>query len=761
MAARSGIGPDPGQANDLADFIGLLGELRIWMGRPPFRTLAKRVGPLMKPPQPVSLTTVADAFKVGRRRLDLGLVVAIVRALGLAEPEVARWHDACVRVHAHAKTGGTAGVFRQLPADLATFTGRDRELAELLRAAKDDGVQTVVVSAIEGMAGVGKTRLALHAAHALLREGRYADAQLYVNLRGFDPEQAPTDPAQVLDAFLRQLDVPAQQIPAGLEERAAMFRDRMHGRQALVVLDNAANEQQVRDLIPAEDSCLVLVTSRRSLAGLDGASLHRLDVFTQAEAVELLARIAGAERVQAEHATAIEIVEACGLLPLAVTLAASRLRSRPSWRLADLAKHLSIDGLDAVRDRGRSLRPVFDLSYQELPPQARRLFRLLGLHPGHDVTADSAAALTGLTVRQARTTLEQLLDESLLQQSVADRYELHDLLRAYALDRARAELSDHDRDDAVRQVLAWYLHSAGRASHTVRPNALPLRLDPAPACVHPVEFAGVEDALGWYEAERGNLNASVGAAADSALDAVCWQLTLSLSNFFAVRSYWTDWLDTATVALAAASRSQDQLGQAMTHTTLGRVSTDLHRFDDALDHYRQALTYYRHTGDAVGEARLLLNIGGLLGEQGDLAESAAQLRLALPRAQQAGEPTLITAAAVNLARTLVELDQLEEARELAERALAIRTETGDTYGMGTALAVIALVYRRQGRAQESLDYLERAAGLRAGLGDQRGAAELMTHMAEALDDCGQATEAETKRQEANRIFLAIKDPQAR
>jgi len=245
----NGAGPDPDGAADLADFIELLGQLRIWAGAPSHRTLAKRVGPLLRPPQQISQSTIADTFQTRRRRLNLDLVVAIVRALGLAEPEVARWRAACVAVHAAAKAGGPAGVFRQLPAGLATFTGRSAELARLVddaAALTAASPSAPVVSTIDGMAGIGKTALAVHAAHRLVQGGLFADVQLYVNLRGFDVSQPPTDPAAVLDLFLRQLGVAGSQIPHDLDARSAMFRARTHDRNVLVLLDNAWNEEQVR-----------------------------------------------------------------------------------------------------------------------------------------------------------------------------------------------------------------------------------------------------------------------------------------------------------------------------------------------------------------------------------------------------------------------------------------------------------------------------------------------------------------------------------
>ncbi|MFJ5881708.1 NB-ARC domain-containing protein [Kitasatospora cineracea] len=386
--AMNGAPPDPGRAADLAEFIGLLGALRRWAGQPSYRVLAARTGRLLRPPRTVSAFTVVDAFKPGRRRLDLDLVIGIVRALGLDEREVARWREACLTVHAAARSGGPSGVFRQLPADLATFTGRDTAVRALVAAGADPErrVRTVVISAIEGMAGVGKTRLALHVAHQLVRDGRFTDAQLYVDLHGFDPEREPADPSEVLAAFLRQLGVPAAQVPAGRSERAAMFRHQLRDQAALVLLDNAADENQVRDLIPGSPECLVLVTSRRSLAGLDGADLYPLDVFTEQESLALLARILGPERIAAEPAAARAIIEVCGHLPLALAIVAARLRARPTWSLAHLTARLE-RGLSELETGGRRLRHVFALSPQPSGTAARpvpdpRIASVRRLHSG-------------------------------------------------------------------------------------------------------------------------------------------------------------------------------------------------------------------------------------------------------------------------------------------------------------------------------------------------------------------------------------------
>lgn len=442
--AYDGAVPDPDEVQDLAGLIEALNLLRAASGNPSFRALAKSVGLNLRPPQTLAHTTVRDLFQTRRRRLDVDLLVATVRALGLRDSEAVRWQQACARAHVEAKFGGPTRVLRQLPAETAVFTGRERDLEAVLKpvvASSDRRVANVAaVSAIDGMAGVGKTQLALRAAHELVRSGRYTDAQLYVDLRGFDADHPPADPAAVLDTFLRQLGLPTQHIPETLQERAAMFRDQMYRKDALILLDNAAGEEQIRDLIPASRFCLVLVTSRRTLAGLEGAFLHTLDVFSPAESVALLARIAGTPRIEAEPEAAGAIAKACGFLPLAIALAASRLRARPRWTLADLVDRLRAPGLDAFSAGNRALRPALDLSYRGLPPSAKLLFRTMGLHPSEDFSAEDAAAAGSTSATETDRILERLQDEHLLQSTASERYRFHDLIRGYAAELVRTEL---------------------------------------------------------------------------------------------------------------------------------------------------------------------------------------------------------------------------------------------------------------------------------------------------------------------------------
>jgi tetratricopeptide (TPR) repeat protein len=745
--------PDPRQAGDLGAFIALLGELRAWAGQPSFRVLARRAGPLLLPPRTVAHSTVADAFQSRRRRLDLDLVTAIVRVLGLPDAEVALWRDTAARLLASGSAShdgdGKAGALRQLPAELAVFTGREREVQYLLSAAGREQQQSAapVIVVIEGMGGVGKTQLALRAAHELVRSGRYGDGQLYVNLRGFGTGQPPADPSAVLDSFLRALGVPARQIPAGREDRAAMFRDRSHGRSLLIVLDNAAAEDQVRDLIPASPACLVLVTSRRSIAGLAGAAAQQLGLFSGDEALCLLSRIAGEERVSAEPEAARQVVDACGRLALAVALAAYRLRSRPAWDLARLAARLS-----GGREEGysQSLNAVFSLSYQDLPPPARSLFRLLSAHPGSQCTAVSAAALAGIGEPDADRLLERLCDEHLLEQPSAGRFEFHDLLRAFAAGCCAAEDDPGIRAAAVTRVLAWYLHTADRATRILAPRRRALDLNPAPAAVEPMSFWDFSAALDWCEAERAELVAAVFLAADSA-GAICWQLSVALAGFFSLRTYWADWHRTSQAALGAAVALGDRRAEALVLTSLGRIAMDLDDYPGALDRFGRVLELHRQAGDRVGEARMLVNIGAVHGKQGNADACIENIQHALPLLNAADDSNSASVALANLAMALTHTGRHQEAYDCARQALAVRERTGDRYGAAASQETLGFICVRMGRLEEALRWCRQSVAEQQAIGDVRGVAHTLGTLADALEATGDTAQADDTRRAATQI----------
>ena len=742
--------PDPDKAGDLTEFIGLLETLRGWYGNPSYRTLAKRVGPLLRPPETVSQSTIGDVFQPRRRRLNIDLVAAIVRALGADEPTVRKWKAACVAVHAVEKTGGPAGVLRQLPADLATFTGRAHELTHLMNASIPSGAagpSTVVISAIEGMAGVGKTQLAVHAAHELVRQGRFAEVQLYVNLRGFDPEQAPVDPAVVLDGFLRQLGVPGPQIPAGLAERSAMFRDRIHDKHALLLLDNVSDESQVRELIPASPTCLVLITSRRSLAGLDGASPHHLDVFSTTEALELLGRIAGTERVTAEPQAAAELVELCGRLPLAVALTASHLRGRPQRSLADQITRLRTHGIDAFGAGGRSLRPVFDISYRSLESQARRLFRLLSLHPGADFTPQSAAALAGMKEAPTERLLERLIDEHLIEQRAGGRLGYHDLLKQYAVDRAEDDEEEPDRAGALVRVLTWYLNTADTAARLPRPqrrHALPELPVPGPLCL---AFDSPSSARGWLAAEYANLLAAQRTAAEHGHHELAARIPQTLFEVFAGQGLWTDWVDACVLAAEAAKRLAEPRLEASLNLDLAGAVARTGSLDEAIKHYETAAALFVSVENPDGEAAVYVNLGQVHFSAQHFAEAQAHYQYALGLLRRVGNPVGEAAALDGLGKSSFEAGDQGTALELLLQARELYRQAEDRFGEATATSNLGHLLARVDRHHEAVAELRTAVELcqrvehrmaeascweslatpLQALGDHQGAVDALTH----------------------------------
>ncbi|BCB76631.1 BTAD domain-containing putative transcriptional regulator [Phytohabitans flavus] len=522
---------------------------------------------------------------------------------------------------------------RQLPMDIAEFTGREAELRRLRALASatldapagvDGGTGTVC--AIVGAAGIGKTRLAVHVAHLL-----HADVVLYADLAGFTAGRAPVPPDAVLERMLRALGVPAERIPGDLDGRVTVYRDRLRDQRVVLLLDNAADTNQVRPLLPGSPGAFVLVTSRRSLAWLDGVHMVRLDMFTTDEATALLARIAGRERIAADPAAARRVVELCGHLPAAVAVAGRRLETRTAWTPADLAARLAPadQRLTELTAGPLDIRAMFHLSYQGLPADQRRMFRLLALHPGPDATASSAAALAGRGPDYADLLLESLLDEHLIQQTRQGRYRLHDLLRGYAGEQARADESGAEREAGTRRALAWYLHTAGRAGRLLDPDRKHPELDPSTAPRHGLVLDSYEAALGWFEDEYPNLVAAVHLAAEHGLYDIACQLPGVMLPYFDLAGVWDDWITANLIALDAAERIGDQISLADAVDRLGVAYTRAGRHAEAVAHHRRALSVRRAAGDPAGQARTLHWLGAAYQGLGRRTEAVESLRLAL------------------------------------------------------------------------------------------------------------------------------------
>jgi DNA-binding SARP family transcriptional activator/DNA-binding XRE family transcriptional regulator len=651
---------------------------------------------------------------------------------------------------------------RQLPPDIADFTGREAELHELYEtvAVGAEGSTATAISVIEGMAGVGKTRLAVHFAHQLVRSGRYADLQLYVDLHGH-ADEPPADPASVLASFLHLLGVPDALIPDEVDGRAALYRDRLHDRNALVLLDNAATEQQILPLLPAGQTNLVLVTTRRVLA-IDGARPLPLDVFAPDEAYELLAKIVGPRRVGSDPVAARQVAELCGRLPLAMTLAARRLQSRPAWKVSDLAVRLRDNEhrLDELAAGTRQVRAVFDLSYQALDPVYQRAFRLLGRHPGDDFTIASAAALTGLEPGMSRGVLDQLADDHLVTQVTPDRYGLHDLLREYAVERCATEDGEDQIRAAVGRLLDWYLHAADAAVSAFSPHIREVVLDEHERPPDPPVFGDDEQAFRWLTAEHATLVAAVTDAFELRMYGIAWRLWAVLRPYFDRRSSWRDWISTNRIAVAAARRAGDLRGEAITLSGLGLAYGQLDMTDQAMECLVRSLSVRRRLGDRSGEARTLNNLGIAEARQGNFRDAIEHFTEALHIRRELGELHAEMSSLNNLGRAYAAVGRYEDAIDCLRWVLRVRKRLGDLSRTGSVLSNLGEALLHAGRAQEAVHHLREALNIHREKHSPGYQAETLEILGRALAAAGRPGDARQCWQEAATLLDELGHPQA-
>jgi DNA-binding SARP family transcriptional activator len=507
----------------------------------------------------------------------------------------------------------------QLPPDVASFTGREREVQRLVeslnRAAGAD--EPVAIVAIDGPAGVGKSTLACHVAHQVI--GQFPDGQLYVNLQGATASVDPLEPAEVLGRFLRAFGVSGPRIPEQLDERAGLFRSLLSSRRVLVVLDNAENATQVGLLLPTRPGCAALVTSRERMTQLDAACLY-LNVLDPMESVTLLGQLAGPKRVAAEPQATAKVAELCGYLPLALRIVGARLAARPTWPVQNMTERLASEHarLDELQLGGLAVRASLQLSYQALrakeEAQSVRLasaFRLLSLLNGADVGVPVVAAMLEQSTAATELALERLVDAQLLQSRAPGRYQFHDLVRLFARERAADEDPEPERTAAVMRALRRYLATTRKADHLVRPGQA-TAADRLTEEADVPAFADQVAAMAWLEAERANLVAAVAQAAAGVTPGVAGQLAASLFGFFDVRGYWDDWERVNHLALQAAKACGDLRGEAQAWRDLGAVAWRRFRLDEATSHLQRSLELRRRLGDRHGEAQTLNNVGLVL-----------------------------------------------------------------------------------------------------------------------------------------------------
>ncbi|MGH3754071.1 MAG: ATP-binding protein, partial [Pseudonocardiaceae bacterium] len=686
------------------------------------------------------------------------LVEPLVRACtGDDDRAVAAWHrrhGVLVEVHSELRRrtprlspGPVRVVPAQLPADVDAFTGRAGELAELDRLLATGRAPTaVVISAVSGTAGVGKTALALRWAHRV--RGDFPDGQLYVNLRGYDPDQ-PLSAGDALAGLLRALGLAGPDIPLEVDERAAAYRSLLDGRRMLVVLDNAATVEQARPLLPGAGSCLVLVTSRDSLAGLvarHGARRLDLDLLPPEDAVALLRALIG-ERVESEPDAAVMLGGQCARLPLALRVAAELAAARPAISLAALVAELAdeqrrLQLLDAGGDPRTAVRGVLSWSYQHLPADAAQAFRLLGLHPGPDLDPYAAAALTDTSRDQAQDVLDLLARAHLIQPTSPGRYAMHDLLRAYAHHLATSD--GPAGRAALTRLFDHYLATAAAAMDILQPASQHRRPRvPAPATPAP-PLPDLAAARTWLDAERATLSAACAHTAAHGWLSHTIRLSGTLFCYLEVGGRYPDALSIHTHALHAARHTGDQSAEAHALNNLGPVYEKRGRYLQAVEYHQQARTLFASIGDQAGEASALDNLGIVYRQQGRYEQADDHLQQALTLAREIGDRTVEAYALSDLGILSLRRGRDQQADDHLQPALALVREIDYLAVEAEVLDNLGIAHRRQGRHQQAVEHHQRAVALFREIGGRYCEATALNSLGETYHAVGQFDEARSQ-----------------
>ncbi|WP_372346694.1 tetratricopeptide repeat protein [Streptomyces sp. KL116D] len=716
----------------------------------------------------VSVRAISDMER-GQSLPRQATLSELMDALDLDEDERRRFVEASAR-----RAGRSAGrVPRQLPPGLAAFRGRADALATAYgltaQAARAEGGH-VVVAVIGGMAGVGKTTLAVHWAHQVA--DRFPDGQLYVNLRGFEDATRPMDPAEALGGFLAALGVSDLDMPRGTEERSALFRERTASRRLIVVLDNARDEEQVRPLLPASTGCLTVVTSRSQLSGLvavEGATPVGLDVWTREEALSALAARIGEERCRAEPEAAAALVERCGHLALAVAIVAAQVSATPQLPLRTVVRELRGTGplLDALSAGARrsDVRAVFSWSYRALPPETAAFFRHLALHPGPSVSAEAAASLAGVGMREARRMLRQLSAVNLLSRDAEGRHVLHDLVRAYGV-----ELVEQEKDDGLAariRLLDYLRHNADVANRFLGPASTAEAVPPAEGVVS-VALGTREEALDWFRQEETSVSSALRSMNDPRLLRIGMTLTQDWVGYYSVMGRWSEEIATKRIGLDAAQRLDEpaavvrnaaalaralaetgrtdeadryvelMLGQldrigpverAFAERAVGWVRGRQKRHEEALHHARRALEIYRTLGDDRSTAREMNAVAWYLALLGRYEETIALCEEAVPLLQRDGNLRIEAAAWDTMGYARQHLGRLDGAIADYRESLRVYGEAFDGYNQAEVLDHLATAQREKGDHAGARASWLRAADLLSAIHSPR--AERMRANAEA------------------------------
>ncbi len=738
----------------LTPFGQLLKELRVAAGltqeklaeraRVSPRTVSDLERGIIRLPRNDTARMLADALDLAGRGRDDFEAVARGRVL----------ND--VPAAAGGPAGSVAAATRTLPRDITSFTGRDLELRQLLAAVeRSTGAGGAVgVYAIGGMAGIGKTAFAVHAAHQLAT--LFPDGQIFLPLHGHTPGHQPADPADALASLLATIGIRACHIPASLEARSALWRDRTAGQQLLLILDDAISSEQVRPLIPGSGATLVLITSRRHLSALDEATPISLDTLPPGEAAVLLTRLTGRVDLNPDDPAVAELVRLCGFLPLAIGMVARQLRHHPAWTPAGRAAELAAaaDRLEVMTTENLSVSAAFDLSYADLTADQQQLLRRLGLHPGAEIDGYAGAALDGTDLPAARRGLEDLYDHHLLSEPTAGRYRLHDLIREHARTLASLQDSDHEREQVTERLLDYYQQTAADA------NALIARARPAAAreardADRGPDLPDLDHALAWVRAERANLLACLDHATRAGQHGHVIALTAGLSELWQRDGPWTEAITRHVAAIAAAQQLGDRLVHANALNDLGILRRLTGDYPAAAEAHEQAQDIYRNLGHRLGEANALSSLAVVLYLTGYYPAAAQALERAVDIYRQTGDQLGEADVLNRLGDVLQQISDFTAAAQALERALGIYRDLDHRPGEANALSSLGVVLDLTGHFASAARAHEQALDIYRDLGHQLGEANALYALARVLRRMRDYSAAVKANEDALRIYRQI------
>jgi tetratricopeptide (TPR) repeat protein len=713
------------------------------------------------------LAAVIDQLRSIDSEFDRQLKTTFIDLVSVPQSSGGVLTAAKVRLQHEAPASLARTTPQQLPTVTHNFAGRGDELFDLGDLLKDAETRTgpAMITVIHGTAGVGKTTLGTYWAHQI--KTHFPDGQLYVNLRGFGPIDTPIEPAEAIRGFLDAFDVPSERIPASLDAQASLYRSLLADRRVLIFLDNARDVEQVRPLLPGSASCFVMVTSRNQLGGLvvgDGARPMSLDLLSDAEAVELLARYVSQQRVDAEPNAVRSLIDRCGRLPLALAIVAARVAMRPQLPLQALAEELRnepdvFDALD-IGDPTTDLRAVFSWSYRALTPPTARTFRLLGLHPGPDIIVEAAASLTSNPVVTVRKQLTELTRASLLEEHQPSRFRLHDLLHEYAARRVEDEDSAEERHEALLRLLDYYLHTGFSGDRCLYPHRDAPAIDAPRAGSVPRVLANRAEAAAWFTAELPTFLALEDYAAANRFDAHAWQIPWVLATYLHRRGHWQVYLALQKAALAAAERIGDRTVLARVHRNIGRPYTLLDRSPEAIAHYEKALSLTRELEDPIGQGLshdALTWTYGRLGRHDDaITHAEYALELYTGAGNQAGQARALNYIGWNHGR----LGHYQETLTYSHQALELFQAIDNRVGEADTVDSLGYAHQYLEQYAEAIGRYEQSVELWRDLGDRYNEADVLSRLGDVRLATGDREGARNEWEQALGIFEDLKHSDA-